>query len=210
MRTQILLASAALVGLGALSASAQVYSVNAVGYVNIEVPARGFALIANQLNASPNNQVANVLPAVPEDTALYLWTGTAFSVNIFERGAWATPTAVLGPGAAAFVLNPLNALLTLTMVGEVPQGSLATPLTVGFNLVSSQVPQAGGLQSVLGYPAAEDDVVYKWNKASQSYSVVTFEGGEWQGTEPALTVGEGVFVRRTSAGSWNRTFSVNQ
>jgi hypothetical protein len=210
MRTQILLASAALAALGAFTASAQVYSVNAVGYVNVTVPASGFALIANQLNATGGNAVSNVVSGVPDGTLVYLWTGTSFSISTFDFGEWDNGGQVLGPGGSAFVRNPTGTALNLTFVGEVPQGTLTTPLIAGFNLVSSQVPQAGTLQATLGYTPTEGDLVYRWNAATQGYSISTFDFGAWDPSEPNIAVGEGFWVRRSSAGSWSRTFSVNQ
>lgn len=210
MRTQILLASAALAAAGAFTASAQVYSVNAVGYVNVAVPGNGFGLIANQLNATGGNAVSNVVSGVPDGTLVYLWTGTGFSISTFDLGEWDNGGQALGPGKAAFVRNPGATALTVTFVGEVPQGTLTTALGAGFNLVSSQVPQAGNLQSALGYTPADGDLVYKWNPATQGYSIFTFDLGEWDPAQPSIAVGEGFWVRKAAAGTWTRTFSVNQ
>ena len=49
---------------------AQVYSVNIVGYINLTLP-KGFTLIANQLNGSPDNKLETVIPAPPENTTIY-------------------------------------------------------------------------------------------------------------------------------------------
>ncbi|MFN0069626.1 MAG: hypothetical protein ACKVYV_18570 [Limisphaerales bacterium] len=209
MRTQLLLATAALAALGALSASAQVYSVNAVGYVNVTAPANKFALVANQLTASPNNTVSNVFAGVPEGTFVYTWTGTQFLISAFELGEWTNPTADVGPGKGAFVLNRGSAV-NVTFVGEVPQGSLQTAYTAGFNMVASKVPQAGNLQTVLGFVPGEGDTVLTWSVANQKYNLFTYEFGEWAPAPgPVLAVGEGFFLNAKAAGSWNRTFSVN-
>jgi hypothetical protein len=58
MRTKTLLLTAALAVAGLSSASAQVYSVNAVGYINLSLP-KGFSMICNQLKASPDKQIKN-------------------------------------------------------------------------------------------------------------------------------------------------------
>jgi hypothetical protein len=69
MRTKLLLSAAVLGVAGVIAASAQVYSVNVVGYINVAVPP-GFSMIANQLD-SGNNTVGSLMPSVPELTVLY-------------------------------------------------------------------------------------------------------------------------------------------
>src|SRR5689334_14692664 len=62
MRTKTLLLTAALSAAGLLPSMAQVFSVNAVGYVNQSVPANGLAILAVPLNGNPNNSLNNTLP----------------------------------------------------------------------------------------------------------------------------------------------------
>jgi acetoin utilization deacetylase AcuC-like enzyme len=94
-------------------------------------------------------------------------------------------------------------------VGEVPQGTLSTPLVQGFNLVASQVPQAGALSGALGYTAAEGDQVYQFNVATQQYASSTYELGAWGPSDPAIGVGEGFFLSKGAAGTWTREFDVS-
>jgi hypothetical protein len=211
MRTQLLLATAALAALGAFSASAQVYSVNAVGYVNVSVPAGAgkFALVANQLNASPNNAVSNIFAGVPEGTLVYSWGGASFTISTFEFGEWSNGQIQVGPGTGAFLRNPGATALAVTFVGEVPQGQLDTAYPSGFSLLSSKVPQGGALQAVLGFTPKESDIVYKWNTTDQKYDLFTYEFGEWSPSAPAFAVGEGFFLKTSGAGTWSRNFSVN-
>ena len=210
MRTQLILTTAAIGVAGSLGAFAQVYSVNAVGYINVTVPAKGYVLAANQLNAG-GNTIKEVLPSVAEGTTVFKYAqGAGFSSNGYEFGAWANEAASLKPGEGFFVQNPGDAPTTLTFVGEVPQGTLKTTLAAGLNLISSQVPQGGALVADLKYPAAEGDVVYQWNSATQRYKDPNgFEFGSFSNGDPAIAVGEGFFVNKAAAGSWDRTFSVN-
>jgi hypothetical protein len=211
--------------LASVAASAQVYSVNAVGFVNVTVPPAqnaqtpGLALVANQLNAAPNNAVSNLLAGVPEETVVYKYTpGTGFSVNAYQFGAWANPGQTLNPGEGAFISNPGTTELRITFVGEVPQGSLSTPLVAGLQIVSSQVPQAGRIDTAAGlsFPVADDDIVFKWDKALTAYEPsYAYVFGAWEGTPPRvpnLVVGEAFFVNKSPTGlaPWTRTFSVNQ
>jgi hypothetical protein len=113
----------------------------------------------------------------------------------------------LAPGQGFFLR--VGAASTVTFVGEVKQGTLSTPLAAGFNLVASQVPQAGKIATDLKLTPADGDQVYTFNATTQQYSVFTYELGEWDPSEPTLAVGEAVWVRKGAAGSWDRTFSVN-
>jgi hypothetical protein len=98
--------------------------------------------------------------------------------------------------------------VTVTFVGDVKQGTLTTPITQGFSIVSSQVPQEGGMQTVLGFVPANGDTVYKWNPATQVYATLGYEFDEWS-QEPVLGIAEAVFLNAVAAKSWDRTFTVN-
>jgi hypothetical protein len=74
--------------------------------------------------------------------------------------------------------------------------------------VSSQVPQQGKLQTDLGFPPAENDVVYTF-KNPGGYTIYAFEFGEWSPSEPVIGVGEGFWVEKVAATTWTRNFSVN-
>jgi hypothetical protein len=207
--------------LASVAASAQVYSVNAVGFINVTVPAAanastpGLALVANQLNASPNNAVSNILAGVPDGTIVYKYRPlTGFSVNSFEFGGWLDPAQRLDPGDGAFISNPGTTELRITFVGEVPQGNLATPLVQGLQLVSSQVPQAGRVDTAQGlsFPVVDTDLFYKWDRATKAYEApYSYDFGTWENNRILnVAVGEAFFVNKAAAGSWARTFSVNQ
>jgi hypothetical protein len=210
MRTQLILTTAALGLAGSLGASAQVYSVNAVGYINITVPAKSYALVANQLNAG-GNTIKEVIPSVPDGTTVFKYAqGSGFSANQADFGAWANEGASLAPGIGFFLQNTGAQPLTVTFVGEVPQGNLTTALAKGLNLTGSQVPQAGTLTGDLKFPAVDGDTVFQWNVATQKYLPAnTLDFGAWSGGEPKIAVGEGFFVQKAAAGSWTRSFSVN-
>jgi hypothetical protein len=194
--------------MASIGASAQVYSVNAVGYINLSLEAGNkLALVANQLN-NGDNMLGTVIPSAAEGTLAYTYSQAAgFATSGFEFGAWSANPSV-APGVGFFLSSPTAA--TITLVGEVPQGTLTTALLQGLNLVSSQVPQAGKLSADLGYTAAEGDIVYQWDAAAQGYKAANgFEFGDWGAGDPTIAVGEGFFLSKGAAGSWTRTFSVN-
>jgi hypothetical protein len=201
---------------GLVTSMAQVYSVNIVGYVNTTVPV-GFSIIQNPLTASPDNTVASVIPSVPAGAALTIYkfnsaSGSYLQVNWDSGfGEWDDPTLTIAPGEGFFAYNGSAAAYTLTFVGEVPTGTLTTPLVVGFNMVGSKVPQAGLVQTDLGYtPSSAGESIYKYNNATGSYLQYNYDAGfgEWD-EEPSFGVGEAFFTFRGGPGDWTRTFNVN-
>lgn len=203
MRTKTLLLAAVLCAAGVASSFAQaVYSVNAVGYVNIAAPA-GFSMIANPLDNKTGNNLNNLLTNVALGTTIYKFDGVSgFSSSVFF-GTW-SPDMTLVPGEGAFI--NLDAATTLTFVGEVMQGNLSNPIPAGFSIRSSQVPQSVELGSI-GFPADLGDTVYFF-RGGAYVSAVWF--GPPAFNPPAIpAVGESFFVNKSTAGSWTRVFSVN-
>lgn len=210
MRTKLILTTAVLGVAGSLGASAQVYSVNAVGYINITVPAGKYALVANQLTAG-NNTIGEVIPTAANGTIVFRYAaGSGFVGNGREFDEWSIAGMTLPPGVGFFIQNNSTAPQTFTFVGEVPQGNLSTPLVAGLNLTGSQVPQAGALGAALGYTAVDGDAIYQWDVENQRYKAPNnFEFGAWSLGEPTVAVGEGFFLQKSAAANWTRTFSVN-
>jgi hypothetical protein len=221
---------------GVASSLAQVYSVNAVGYVNTVFPNAGFYIISNPLN-NGNNQIGTVIPTAPDNTILYKFANGAFGdPNTFiagTGGGWfnslGLSTDTLAPGEGAFIRIPLGGTvfpLTLTFVGDVPQGTAAAPLTQslpqGFSLQASSVPISAGLSTTgntgMNFPAVDNDTVYFFNGVTQSYlDAITFiagTGGGWFNStgvqDPTPAVGQGFWLSTATARSWSRTFNVNQ
>ena len=212
MRTKTLLLTAALGALAASTASAQVYSVNAVGYINVSVKP-GFNLIANQLNqGTGNNTVDKIFAGVPDGTVLYKFVNGTYVIDGYDSasGGWDDGTLTLKPGEGIWVRNPGAAAFTVTFVGEVPQGSLTNPIPVGFSIVSSIVPQSADLDAGLKYPVADGDSFYFFrNGAYVIYGYDSTSGG-WDPAAPVPAVGESFWARSVAAKNWVRDFSVNQ
>jgi len=220
MRTKTLLLTAALAAAGIASSMAQaVYSVNAVGYVNKSIPP-GFSLITNPLKAT-DNTVPGLLPGVPNGTAVFLWNGNAFASTLTYIGAplnrWQGDATLLArpvtPGQGFFIKNPTTAAFTVTFVGEVPQGPDSNvPIPAGLTPLGSAVPQDGTL-TALQFPAAGGDQVFIYSNASGAYlptfSYIGAPLNRWNPSEPTLSVGDAAFIRKATAASWNRNFSVN-
>jgi len=212
MRTKTLLVTAALSAAGISSSMAQVYSVNAVGYVNVSIATSAsaftYAIIANPLNGSPDNNLSTVVPTAPDLTQLYFFRNGSFESSLF-LGTW-IPDSAWNPGEAAFIeLAPGSPdPTTVTFVGEVPQGHLENPVPTGYSLRSSIVPQRGLISTDLGYTPNELDQIYLFRGTYESY---LFLGGVWLPTEPTLEVAEGFFaeVLNGPAVNWVRDFQVS-
>jgi hypothetical protein len=211
MRTKTLLITAAIGAAAAVATQAQVYSVNAVGYINLTAKP-GFNLVANQLNPA-DATVTAVLAGVPGGTTVYKYDpATGYDINTYDDlfGEWENPAQTVEPGEGFWLRNPGTEDLTITLVGEVPQGTLSKDLAEGFNLVSSMVPQAGGLVTDLGFAPGGGDVVYTYDPAT-GYFISTWDDlfGEWDNGEPQVGVGDGFWIRSAAGGTWTRDFSVN-
>jgi hypothetical protein len=112
------------------------------------------------------------------------------------------------------VRNPTTSPVTITFVGEVPQGNLSTPMVAGLQIVSSQVPQAGNTTD-LNFPDStadgmtNGDQVYKF--VNGTYDIATFDDLDDKFDKNfTLDVGEAVFVKLGKAVNWTRDFNVNQ
>jgi len=220
MRTKTLLLAAALsaAGIAASLAQSNVYSLNVVGYVNINLAA-GFNLIANPLDLDgygTNNTVLTVFSTnLPSGSTVFAFSGGAYAnpaASYGTKGGWAggvaAANAALNPGGGVFVQVPSAA--TVTVVGNVLQGALAKPYPAGFSILSSKVPQAGLLQTDLGYAPGSGDLVYKFNSAGQNYPPASSYGtkGGWAPSQPSMGVGEAFFLSSTLGGTWTRNFTV--
>src|SRR6266540_404504 len=223
MRTKALFLTVALSAAGIATSMAQVYSVNAVGYVNQTIP-HGYSMVANPFVTQTNTLNALLPPAsMPANLTLFKFGPGGYTISIVDEFdvAWVsnmvpngdTETIVFGDGV--FLLNPAAAF-TLTWVDEVATGNpVINPLVTGYQIKSSKIPQAGLVTTDLGYPPLPGDTLFKFNTASQMYDVYIFDDFDliWVKNavpnEPSLGIAESAFFLRSAGGSWNRNFTVN-
>jgi hypothetical protein len=229
MRTKTLLLTAALSFAAIATSMAQVYSVNAVGYVNKVLPS-GFSLIANQLTRTPDMKLDTLLPGVPTESLVQKYNSATglYSTDIFDGTSWldndsgAASTTTLSPGEGFFFYNASNpaADITVTFVGEVPQGDVGMTLpALRFSLIASKVPQVITLSPTVGFPHVPEALFMSF--VNGNYVTLINDGTEWlnndTGTPTPATaqVGEGFFLYNsggptgTDPLNWVRTFSVN-
>ena len=211
MKTKALLAAGLLMAASAASSFAQtVYSVNAVGFVNVTmVP--GFSLVANPLVGAANT-VAALFSNPPFLSQVFKFspvTGGFTSSTYLGGTTWTDSAMTVVPGEAFFFKNTAVTNFVATFVGNVSQGTLTTQLPAGFSMASSQVPQSGLVTTDLQLPASFLDAVFTYS--GSGYTGYTFLGGiTWTPSEPTIGVGQGFFVKKQTAANWTRTFSVNQ
>jgi hypothetical protein len=226
MRTKTLLLTAALAAAGIATSKAQVYSVNAVGYVNTTlVP--GYQLVSNPLDNKNGNVIKdlfkNITPAIPNLLKVYKLVGTSFLTATYDdiiqdfQGNGINATLDPTKGEGAFVQVPGTATLTATFVGEVPQGNLSVALPSGFSIVSSPVPQAGNTADLkLDAIGQQGDSIYKYDTTTKKYVQARFDdivGGFTLSNGNPVTIGVGeafYYLNSKTAKTWTRTFSVNQ
>jgi hypothetical protein len=197
MRTKTLALSALLGMLGSASLVAQtnVYSLNAVGYINVTL-FPGFNLISCPLISSPDNTIGTLFPngggGLPTSNqwanfSVFQWSpaitnylqdtaaAKAANKNGYTNGWSSGGTIALNPGLGMWIDNP-GATTNVTFVGTVPQNGspyLTNVLTSGFNMVSSAIPMSGDLyvntNTLLTGFENQNDQVYTWDPGITNY-----------------------------------------
>jgi hypothetical protein len=200
-----------------------------VGYVNLTMQ-RGFNLVGNQLDATPNNLLNSVLPSVPQDSQVLKFRNNNYTRDDFDTGSggWIDAntlepsTTTVDPGEGFFYYNPTAGPITVTTVGQVRTGNgLGVALAGGqFSLITAVIPVDSTLNNTAPntFPVAQDMQYLSYNAGSQSYNVrLDYDSGGWINSEtldpvpdPIISVGQGVFVYNPGAAtSWSRNFNPN-
>jgi len=207
-----MLLSALLGTLGSVSVMAQtnVYSINAVGYINITLYP-GFNIISCPLIASPDNTentLLNTSAGTYAGDSLYYFNATSGTYTIVSARATAWNdggTNQLNPGVGVWFNNVATTNVTVTFVGTVPTGPYTNNILPGFNLVGSVVPMSGDLLTnslSLMTNVAAGDAAYVFNPATQGFAISSSRSaGHWNANpgDPIMAyVGEGFFYNNTS------------
>ena len=99
-----------------------------------------------------------------------------------------------------------------TFIGEIPQGTLSNPFPSGDSIRSSMVPQTGPIDTDLGLPLINNDVIYRYdNAAGNLVGYVYYSDGQsyaWVPEAPVPQVGESFWIRTTTARTWTRNFTI--
>ncbi len=187
----------------------ELISKNIIGYASVSLPP-GFSMICNPFNA-PSNCVSSIFPELPDGTTLCKFDTSLFRLtnNSVKNGQWSNPNEKLIPGEGAIFFNPTTDFKTLNFVGDVSQGRLLNPIPAGMSIRSSLVPQPGRLNSDLGFPIAEGDVVHVFDRDQQKYTLYPFSVAAWERNPPVIGVGESFWISKTQPGNWVRHFATS-
>jgi hypothetical protein len=228
MRTKTVLLSALLGALGSVSVHAQnVYSLNAVGYINVSLYP-GFNIIACPLIASPDNTINTLLSPTNgqyKKWQVYTFTPTnsnPYTLDSASATAWTGGgTETINPGQAIWLFNPSNITATATFVGTVPTGPITNTLfPQSFNLISTAVPASGDIVTnsiMLFSNAVKKDQVYTYIPTNANPYVLYSATGanlttNWPSGDPILPwVGAGFwyFNAQVTNNYWVENYSVN-
>jgi hypothetical protein len=228
------LITAALSAAGLVGASAQVFSVNAVGYVNQTVPANGYAILAIPLNGNPDNNLNTTVPLPPGNDGCNIFRFDTAAQTFSDPATWIDgigwfhPSGnpqVVNPGEGFFFQNVTGSPLALTLVGEVPSGTQNNPVVGNFQYTmrSSIVPRGQrlgdvGVANTLEFPAEEGDTVFIFDPAIQQYKdaytyitgVGWFSPTDPDPDGPLIDPGTGFFSQKAGPNAtWTQSFSVN-
>jgi len=229
-----MLITALLGALGSVSVMAQtnVYSLNAVGYINVTMQP-GYNIITCPLICSPDNTIATLLNntngqfqgGARAAAQVFQFTGGVYSAadtasESTAPSGWASGgTITINPGQAVFFYNPTSTNMTATFVGTVPTGSLTNALNPGYNLVGSIVPVSGDIVtnsiSLFTNGAASGrtaDELFTYTPGV-GYSQDIYSSSGWSTGDPTLAnVYEGFFFYNafSTVNNWIENFSVAQ
>jgi hypothetical protein len=208
MRTKTLLCAAVLAAGVATSAVAQsnVYSLNVVGYYNVDVPAGQRVLIANQLHTT-NDVLSNILPGPFADGTIFFAYNNGFSASPWDTdaNAWSADFS-LPPGTGGFLASQVHQ--TLTFVGEVPQGSLTNTLVNNQRVITAPQPPIAMSLSQMNLPAQDGDIAFQYRNGYTASPYDT-DAVAWS-VDFTNNVGESFFYQKgTGNGTkWVMNFTV--
>jgi hypothetical protein len=190
-----------------------------IGFIQIPMAAESTNIIANQLDASPDDTLNSVFAQTPLPSGTILQklisAGNSFVSYTNSGGVWLPDgNATLAPGEAAFLNNSTTNSYTFIFIGLVREGTTEITLPGNENsLVSPVVPLSGGVHTVLGYTPTPGDSVLTWIAPSNEYSSYGYINSKgilkWSPSEPIISVGQGfmIQVNSTNAEVWTNNFS---
>jgi hypothetical protein len=197
------------------TAGSTIYSINAVGYVNLRFP-QGLTPFTNPLY-QPDNAVALLLPPqmpVPDGSQLckYMNSMGAYEVSTFDAltQSWSDPAFQLPMGEGVFFRNPSTNTVMATFVGEVAQGCLTNSLPEGYSMKGALVPQIATLSEHLIPGEIGDEIrIYKNDlQGGGTYDISVYTVDGWT-PNLVLNIGEAFWIYKQNPQDWVRCFWVN-
>lgn len=195
----------------------QAADVPAVGFMNLWVPGHSLSLLANTFKKDlvldklrPRGIVAaDGLKVYHFDTS----TGT-HTVSTYDAAGdkFSPPVPPLKLGEGFFVANSGEGF-TLTLTGEMAQGTLNYDLSKGMNLIAFKIPAAGSIPHFLNMPEIPGAQVFIFDNARQTYHSFIFDDLtlEWQPEVPYTAFpGQGFWLCLPENASWTMEYHVDQ
>jgi hypothetical protein len=203
-----------------------VYSQNAVGYINIPLT-NSFTLMSVQLGSGPASTltIGNIFPTAHEGTTMYVFdtnTGTYFSF-LYSGGQWYDMQTWLDGSTqkvergVAFWVAWTGSSTNLNITGEVPGSLVATtPVNIanGYALLSYPYPTATLLSATqIGANAQDGDEIFVWT--GTQYKIYGRFGGSWSDydtwliVDPMLNPGQGFWYKSGTQRTINETKPYN-
>jgi hypothetical protein len=185
MRTKALILSAAFVAAGVASSMAQsnVYSLNVVCDVNLNVgPA--YSLITLPLQSSDttssiNSVLTNTTPVTPAGSFVLQWNSSLATFNPavyaggdgnwYDGGYTTLQTNSLSPGESFYIYNA-GSTFTVTVVGTVLQGTNSFPESIGYGFYGNFEPIQGDVLTNNFPVTADGSFAYTWNYSTQAFN----------------------------------------
>lgn len=189
----------------ALFLAVRTYAVT--GYYSVSISA-GDNLIANQVSASPDNTLDNVLySGVATGSTFTEWDPTSnqlLPVSVYDGSAWSI-NYTFGPNGTGGVLNsPVATSVTFagTLVNyDVNTGDytyVPASLNPGVYLLAFAAPVTmppETFQEIAGRAPIAGDAVKTLDPATQTYSTTTFNGSTWNNGAPVLGIGQAAYFQ---------------
>lgn len=210
MRTKITVLAAAALAAGVTGASAQVYSQNIVGYVNVVCKGNAFTLVANPLD-NGTNDANSLFAALPNKSTVQIWNGSGFTAATKGASGF-TPNLSVPVGTGLFVKPAQATDYTNTFVGNVAVASGASAtnsLPNGtFVLVGSTIPVGGALNDTgagtlnLAATLPNKSTVQVWDNSGAGAFVASTKGASGFNPNTAVAVGQGFFIKSSAPTNW--------
>jgi hypothetical protein len=115
-----------------------------------------------------------------------------YKSSMYTGAAWAGAVATIQPGKG-YWYNRKGAQVTLTVTGQLPTGTITTPIYTGWNLVGYQSTQSQGL-GIVNAPVSLDEI-YEFDNVV-GYSSSMYTGVAWAGAVTTFDPGKGYWYNR--------------
>jgi len=184
---------------------------NVVGFARIELPA-GYSIIGSQF-AVGSNLVSEVLGNIPDGATFFKYDPIKrqFSVNNYFGPSigWDQRAQTLQPGEGGFLYNPTGSSFDLVLQGRLLLGESSAAIHAGYSIVSHPLPMAGVLGREMEFPVDDNDMIFRYRNGRFLISNYFASVDKWD-FPPDVNVGEGFYLYKQAASTWQRSFTVGQ